>query len=34
MFQPNRSLRMKVHKAAEEGKLDAFKYNKYNDGSR
>lgn len=34
MFQPNRTLRIKVHKAAEEGKLDAFEYNYWRNGSR
>lgn len=34
MFQPNRSLRMKVHDAAEEGLLDAFEYNTWRNGGR
>lgn len=34
MFQPNRALRIKVHQAAKEGKLDAFEYKYRPDGSR
>lgn len=31
-FQPNRSLRMRVHDAAEKGELDAFEYNSWKNG--
>lgn len=34
MFQPNRSLRMRVHQAAKDGLLDAFEYNYWRNGSR
>jgi hypothetical protein len=34
LFQPNRALRQRVSKAASEGKLDAFEYNNYKNGSR